>query len=141
LGREGIEPFETIVRKVNYEDEQRIVRVSVKCRLAPGLAVLALIILLADRSRASYAADCISRQQCIDSHAGYCRHHAGCWHAGRIASGTAPRPKLGPFNADPYGDPLWRDLETNPHGDPVWWETASIDRVEDAFGSVRARCG
>jgi hypothetical protein len=114
------------VGTVNYQDEQLTVRVSVKCRLAPRVALLALIILLADLSRASHADACLSRQQCIDSHAGYCRHHAGCTHAGRIANVTAPRSKQRPFNADPYGDPLWRDLETNPHGDPVWWETAPM---------------
>jgi hypothetical protein len=117
-------------------DEQRIFCVGIKRPLGLGIANLVLIILLAALSGGSRAANaCLTRQQCIESHAGYCRHHAGCWHAGRTASVAAPRPKPRPFNPNPYGDPLWRDLETNPHGDPAWWDAAPNDRIEDAFGS------
>lgn len=98
-----------------------------RARAINGIRIgLVLIFAMAVPDSASLAAGaCLTRQQCIESHAGYCRHHAGCWHTGQAQRGaSAPRPKRRSFDPDPYGDPAWRDVETNPHGDPVWWTAA-----------------
>jgi hypothetical protein len=125
----------------------------VRFGLALGLIIAALLSLMVRcASAAEGPGTCLALQECKDLHAGYCRHHAGCWHAGAHrsrmpaatpasapapASTPVPAPRAKPFDENPHGDPIWSEIDVDPYGDPIWLEMAPNDRVADAFGAVR----
>jgi hypothetical protein len=83
-------------------------------------AIVVLVLIMAPSPFAHSA--CLTLHECLETHSGYCRHHAGCWHTGsstRFAERTKVK-KTDCIDPNPYGDPMWTEIDVDRYCDPIW---------------------